>query len=1049
MRSNRVFSKVSVVVLAGATALSGAALVTPTVANADYKTQTPSADPIATTPHILDNQGRALARVGSRIVVGGDFTQIKNYNSTTTFDQPYLFSYDPATGKIDQNFFPAVNGEVNAVLAHPDGNKVWVAGAFSRINGVTESRVALLNINTGAIVSSFDAPTVSAAITSMRLANNKLYIAGDFGSVGTTDQRAIAALDPATGALTNHITSVVSGTLQAGTGVPSIKSFDISANGKKLVAIGNFTAVDGKSRSQIAVWNTGGATAKLAPWGTQRYGNVCNPVFPTYMRDVDIAPNNKFFVVVTTGSYRSTQLCDTAARWEFDGKGTNRQPYWVNWTGGDTLTSVEVTGSMAYLGGHMRWLNNPYRGDNPGPGAWPTEGLAVVDTRNGLPFSWNPGRARGLGVFDFLPEPGMLWSVSDTNTWANEFHPRLAGFPFVGNEIPTDTIGRIPGDVWQLGGVAGAPNTNSQRGIGFDGTNVENPVTQPGQFSWSNARGAFAVDGTVYTAWNDSTFTAQSWDGSTFGAPQDIDLYEGASNLAGYSNNFINDLAKITGIFYDPSRARMYYTMTGSTSLFWRSFLPESRVVGAARNVLPNSSALTPNRVKGMFLAGQDLYFADSQNGALKRVTFDGKRIVGTASTVNATTDWRANAMFLSSQFAQLADNVPPTSSFTTKCTGRICTVNATKSSDPDGGVSSYSVDYGDGTVIDGATSQHSYTADGDYSITVTVTDNRGMQADSSKQVSVTLPPNVDPEAAFAFDCWGLDCDFDASDSADTDGTIVSYDWTFGAEGTDAGVLANHVFSTGGTYDVTLTVTDDRGGTNSVMQQITVNPIATTVAFRDSVTVDGGGNNQYAIQVPNTVQANDLMLLYVTNGAERTPVTPNGWTALGSQVDDQLYTHVFWRFATAGSAGATVSGQLQDGNGAAASAPEVSTLVAYSGVAAPPIAASASRSEQSTVAVGSHNTPGINVPASGAWVVSYWADRTNSGAGNVPTASWTPPGNQVFRGDAYNTGTTPRVSSLVTDDGGPVVSGARSGLSAAADVASVKATMWTIVLASQ
>ena len=90
-------------------------------------------------------------------------------------------------------------------------------------------------------------------------------------------------------------------------------------------------------------------------------------------------------------------------------------------------------------------------------------------------------------------------------------------------------------------------------------------------------RGAFAVDDTVYAAWSNGTFTAQSFDGSNFGNPQAIDLYEGTPTTPGYANNFVNDLASITGIFYDPGRARIYYTMQGSSALFWRPFTPESR----------------------------------------------------------------------------------------------------------------------------------------------------------------------------------------------------------------------------------------------------------------------------------------------------------------------------------------------------------------------------------------------------------------------------------------------------------------------------------------
>ena len=261
------------------------------------------------------------------------------------------------------------------------------------------------------------------------------------------------------------------------------------------------------------------------------------------------------------------------------GNRDKQQPAWANCTGGDTLPAVEVTGPMAYLGGHMRWLNNPFRGDAAGSGAWPTEGLAVIDTRNGLPFNWNPGRARGLGVFDFFPTDPMLWAVSDTNTSANEFRPRLAGFPVNNNMIPPDVIGRLPGDVWQLGAIPGA-GASDQKGIGFDGTTVENQVTETGEHNWANVRGAFAVDDTVYTAWDNGTsgsFAAQSWDGQDFGPLQDIELYEGSSTTPGYGSNFVNDLETMTGIFYEPVKARIYYTMQGQNSLFWRPFLPESR----------------------------------------------------------------------------------------------------------------------------------------------------------------------------------------------------------------------------------------------------------------------------------------------------------------------------------------------------------------------------------------------------------------------------------------------------------------------------------------
>ncbi len=83
-------------------------------------------------------------------------------------------------------------------------------------------------------------------------------------------------------------------------------------------------------------------------------------------------------------------------------------------------------------------------------------------------------------------------------------------------------------------------------------------------------------------------------------------------------------------------------------------------------------------------------------------------------------------------------------------------------------------------------------------------------------------PPNQLPTAAFTASGGVLTVSVDASASSDPDGTVASYAWDFGDTGTATGPTASHDYATAGTYEVTLTVTDDDGGEASATRTVTV-----------------------------------------------------------------------------------------------------------------------------------------------------------------------------------------------------------------------------------
>jgi uncharacterized repeat protein (TIGR01451 family) len=69
---------------------------------------------------------------------------------------------------------------------------------------------------------------------------------------------------------------------------------------------------------------------------------------------------------------------------------------------------------------------------------------------------------------------------------------------------------------------------------------------------------------------------------------------------------------------------------------------------------------------------------------------------------------------------------------------GRAATFDGTPSWDPDGTVTGYHWDFGDGTTADGATPPHTYGTAGSYPVTLTVTDGSGLTGTVTHLATVT-----------------------------------------------------------------------------------------------------------------------------------------------------------------------------------------------------------------------------------------------------------------------------------------------------------------------
>ncbi len=184
----------------------------------------------------------------------------------------------------------------------------------------------------------------------------------------------------------------------------------------------------------------------------------------------------------------------------------------------------------------------------------------------------------------------------------------------------------------------------------------------------------------------------------------------------------------------------------------------------------------------------------------------------------------------MSGPIAWALTNLPPYAQLSVTPNSGIAPVTVTAStagsSDPDGTVTSSSIDFGDGTVLAGTTVSHSYASAGNYMVIATVTDDRG--ATSSTSQTVAIVANQAPVARLSVNPGSgiapTTVTADSTASYDSDGKIVSATISFGDGTIVSGQNATHAYTSAGTFNVIATVVDDRGATGSTTTIVTISP---------------------------------------------------------------------------------------------------------------------------------------------------------------------------------------------------------------------------------
>jgi len=628
----------------------------PTAAAADTFTvhdSVVSENPADFIPEVLDGQVNAIAPVGDKVYVGGSFTSVREPGGAT-LNLPYIFAFDRSTGAIDMTFDPVLDDEVLTLVESPADGTVFAGGKFKTVNGeINRKGLTKLDSN-GDRLAGFIG-RADGRVKDLKVLGNTLYAGGSFTEINGQPRERLAALDATTGALLPAIDFVFTEAFSTAnqTGFVSVDRLDVTPDGSKMVVIGNWAKIDGIERNRLAVIDLTTAPATVADWQTDVYDVQCAARrFPQYILDMEISPDGSYFVTVSTGAYTGgNPACDTAVRWDINAVGTGIEPTWVSYSGGDSLYSVAISGEAIYVGGHQRWMNNPFRGDRVGPGTVDRRGLAALDPLNGVPLSWRSDRApRGLGAFDLVVSDEGLWVGDDTEFLNGDYHPRLKLLPLLGGgPIPRPTPTTLPTTLYQP--VAGELTASS-----FDGTTAGTSSIADASIEadWAAVRGAVELSGALYTGHVDGTLRLRGFDGTTIADAAPI-------NLNGVTSQYFA-VAGLSGLAFDDVNGRFYYTVSGSNALYYRYFSPESQIV-EPRQFVASTTVVAWNQVEGMELVGSQLYYSLADGTLHKVDMIDGAPVVGTDLVIGGPAvdgrDWSGQDFWFRAPDANLMPAAP------------------------------------------------------------------------------------------------------------------------------------------------------------------------------------------------------------------------------------------------------------------------------------------------------------------------------------------------------------------------------------------------------
>ena len=253
--------------------------------------------------------------------------------------------------------------------------------------------------------------------------------------------------------------------------------------------------------------------------------------------------------------------------------------------------------------------------------------------------------------------------------------------------------------------------------------------------------------------------------------------------------------------------------------------------------------------------------------------------------------------------FAGAPVNQNPIAAFVQNCNTLSCTFDATTSSDPDGTISSYDWDFGDGTTGNGVNPTHAYSLGGQYNVVLTITDNAGATDTSSVMVTVAPASSQPWVNEFHYDNDGTDSN-EGIEIAGSAGTNLN-GWTLVAYNGNGGTVYN-------TINLSGTIADQQGGFGTLNFALSGLQNGAPDGF---ALVDNSGTVVQFLSYEGLVTATDGPAAGATStdvGVSETSTTAVGHSLQLAGSGEQ-YSDFSWQSAAIATAGSVNNGQTLGG----------------------------------------------------------------------------------------------------------------------------------------